>query len=129
MSHKGLDPQERQKNAIAARLAMLEKHRAALNAPELAQRLAERKAVHEARLARMAEREEARKQREAELAREAALAAERAREAEREAQRLEELRQAEEAEKQLALLAEQKAARDARYAARKAAKKMRRRGY
>ena len=35
----------------------------------------------------------------------------------------------EEAERALALAAEQKAARDARYAARKAAKKLRRRGY
>jgi hypothetical protein len=37
--------------------------------------------------------------------------------------------EAEEAEKATALAAEQKAARDARYAARKAAKKERRRGY
>jgi hypothetical protein len=36
---------------------------------------------------------------------------------------------AEEAERATTLAAEQKAARDARYAARKAAKKLRRRGY
>jgi hypothetical protein len=127
--YKGLDPKERQSNAIAARKAMLEKFRAAAEDPAIAQKHAARMAVHEARLARMAEREAARKARQAELDAQAARAAELALQAEREAKLAEARLAAEKAERQAALEAEQKAARDARYAARKAAKKVRRRGY
>ncbi len=100
--------------AAAARQAMLEKFKAKVNLddPALKAKLAERAAIAKAREDRIAEREA---QKEAErLAREA------------EAKRLEEERIAAEkearrieGEKALELLAEQKAARDARYAARK----------
>ena len=96
--------------------------------PGLADRLAERQAVNEAREARAAKREAAKKQREAEQAAEKARAAEAAAEAEREAERLKAAAEADEAEREILLAAEQKAARDARYAARKAAKKQRRKG-
>lgn len=104
--------------AASARAAMLEKFKARVNLddPDLRAKLAERAAVAKAREERIAERKE---QKEAErLAREAEatrLEAERIA-AEKEARRIE-------GEQALALLAEQKAARDARYAARKSRRK------
>ena len=128
-SYGSPDPKQRVTDAAAARKAMLEKFRAATTDPKLAEKLAERAAINEAREARLAERETARKAHEAELAarsaREAELAAKTALEAAAEAERL----KAEEFAIHESLLAEQKAIRDARYAARKAAtKKKRRRG-
>ena len=129
MSYKYPDLQDRLKSSATAKSAMLEKLRAAANDPEREKRDAERMAIAEARAVRLAEREAAKKVQEAELARQAAIAAEAALQAQREAEQLEVVRLAEEADRQVALEAEQKAARDARYAARKAAKKVRRRGY
>jgi len=129
LSFQSPDLHERQKNAAAVKKTMLEKFRAKAQDPALEEQRLKRLAVAEARAARMAEREAARKVREAELAKEAALAAERAEAARREAAALDALVAAEKVEQEAALLAEQKAARDARYAARKAAKKERRRGY
>jgi hypothetical protein len=129
MIFKGADFQDRQSNAAAAKKQLLEKFRAAANDPGLAERQAERAAIHEARLVREAEREKARKIREAELAAQAAREAELAAQAAREAEEVRKAAELAEAEAALALLAEQKATRDKRYAARKAAKKARRRGY
>jgi hypothetical protein len=128
-SYKGLDPKQRQSDAAAVKKAMLDKFRAASQDPAIAQKLAERAAVNEARLRRTAERETAKKVQDAKLAEKAARAAEAAAQAEREAERLEAVAAAEKGEQAAVLEAEQKAARDARYAARKAAKKVRRRGY
>ena len=84
--------------------------------PAVKEREAERKAIAEARAVRAAERQAAR---EAEAARQAEMeAAKKAEEAARLA--AEAAAKAEEAARQRALLAEQKAARDARYARRKA---------
>ena len=127
-SYKGPDPQQRQSNAAAAK-AMLEKFRAASEDPAVASRQATRVAVNEARLARIVERDAAKKVREAELAEQAIRDAELASEAQREADKAEALATAEKAQRAVSLEAEQKAARDTRYAARKAAKKVRRRGY
>jgi len=133
LSFKYPDHQDRQTSAAAAKKAMFEKFRAASQDPTLEERRKERLVIHEARLARQAERqaekEAARKQREAELAAQAAREAEEAAKAAREAEEAEAKRKADEAEQMVLLLADQKAKRDARYAARKAAKKMRRRGY
>jgi hypothetical protein len=123
------DLQQRQSTAAAAKKAMLEKFRAASNDPTLAERIAARKAVNEARLVRIAEREAAKKVLEAQQAEEAARAAEAVLQAARDAEKAEALIAAEKVEREALLELEQKAARDARYAARKAAKKMRRRGY
>ncbi len=128
-SYKTPDILERQTNAAAAKKAMLEKFRAAAEDPAIAERRAARTVIHQARLVRIAEREAAKRAREAELAAEAARAAELLAQAEREAKQLEAMIAAEKADRAAALEAEQKAARDARYAARKAAKKVRRRGY
>src|SRR6266852_5711261 len=105
------DHQQRQSAAAAAKQAMLQKFCAASEDPEVARRHAARVAMNEARLVRMAEREAAKRAREAELAEQAARAAELAAQAQREA---------EEAD---ALLAAQRADRDAQYAARKGSKK------
>lgn len=123
------DLQERQKNAAAAKKAMLERFRAASQAPDLEAQREKRAAIHEARVARTAEREAAKKVREAELAAQAARAAELAAQAEREAEEVKARAAAELIEREAVLELEQKAARDARYAARKADKKVRRRGY
>jgi len=119
---------ERQKSANAAKKALLEKFKAKADDPGLAEKVAARAAIAEARAVRQAEREA---QREAERVRRAheeqvaaQLAAEQKLAAEAEAARL----AAVAAEQHIALLAEQKAARDARYAARKADKKKRRKG-
>ncbi len=109
---------ERQTASAEAKRAILAKFqsRPAADDPEVQARAAERKAIAEAREARMAER---RLEREAEAARqaaerEAALAAEALRRKEEEAAAADALR------REALLKLEQKAARDARYAARKA---------
>src|SRR5258708_18874671 len=129
MSFQDLDHQRRQSAAAAAKQAMLQKFRAASEDPEVARRHAARVAMNEARLVRMAEREAAKLAREAELAEQAARAAELAVQAQREAEEAEALLAAPSAQLAILLEADQKAARDARYAARKVAKKERRRGY
>ena len=122
------DVEERKQAAIAAKQAMLNRFKAAASDPELEKRKAERAAVAAARQEREAKREAARKLREAEKAEQKAREAERLAEeqskAEAEAARL----VAEEEELNQMILADQKAARDARYAARKLAKKQRRKG-
>ena len=128
-SYKGLDPEQRQNNTVAVKKAMLERFRAASEDPAVAKRHATRAAVNEARLVRLAKREAAKMVRKAELAEQAARAADLALQAEREAEKGEALIAAEKAERATLLEAEQKTARDIRYAARKAAKKERRRGY
>ena len=97
------DFNDRRAAAAEARQAALRKFQArpSPDSPEVRERMAAQKLLAEAREARQAERKA---ERAAEAAR--ALAAERA-------------RLAEEAARAAALLAEQKAARDARYAARK----------
>jgi hypothetical protein len=130
MSFRVPDVLERRNNAAAVKKAMLDKFRAVTQDPVLAeQQRLKRVAISDARDAREAEREAARKIREAEIAAQAAREAEVAAQAQREREAAEALAKTEEAERALALAAEQKAARDARYAARKAAKKVRRRGY
>jgi hypothetical protein len=123
------DYQQRQNTAAIAKQAMLQKFQAASEDPEVVRRHAARVAMNEARLARIAAREVAKRAREAELAEQAARDAELAAQAQREAEEAEARLVAERAEQDILLKAEQKAARDARYAARKAAKKERRKGY
>jgi hypothetical protein len=123
------DVLERRNNAAAVKKAMLEKFKAAAQDPALEQQRLNRIAINQARDVRAAEREAARKVQEAEQAKQAALAAERAAQAQREKEAAEALLAAEAAERETAVEAEKKSERDARYAARKAAKKVRRRGY
>jgi Family of unknown function (DUF6481) len=115
MKIKGETLDERRELAMEAKKAMLEKFRqkANPNDPELQAKLAERKVLAEARDLRHKEREAIKA---AEAAR---IAAEKA-EADRIAREAAEAKQAEELEVMLRLEAERKAARDARYAARKA---------
>jgi hypothetical protein len=120
---------DRQATADAAKKALLAKFRAAAQDPGLEEQRLKREAIHEAREKRAAEREAAKKAHEAELAAQAARAAELAAQAEREAQAAKTRLEAEEADRVALLELEKKAERDARYAARKAAKKERRRGY
>jgi hypothetical protein len=109
---------DRMQNAAAARRAMLEKFKSQpkLDDPAIKERLAAQVATAQAREARIADRkaqkEAERFAREAEVKR---LEEERVA-AEKEARRIE-------GEQALAMLAEQKSARDARYAARKARQK------
>lgn len=110
-SFKDPDFVERRKAAVQARGAALEKFRAVTADPAFAQRQTEREAHAIARAA-------ARKAREAERA-------ERAKQAEREAAEQAERALAEKTSRELALEVERKAARDARYAARKARSKRR----
>ena len=128
--YKDPDLQQRQDNAVAAKKATLEKFRAASGDHALSKRqAATRVAVNEARTVRVAEREGAKKLRKAELVKQATRAAELFAENQREANKVEARIAAEKAERQALLEVEQKAARDVRYKARKAAKKVRRRGY
>ncbi len=115
MKIKGETLDERRILATEARKAMLDKFRqkANPNDPELQAKLAERKVVTEARDQRRLEREAIKA---AETAR---LAAEKA-ETDRIAREAAEAQQAEEVESVLRIEAERKAARDQRYAARKA---------
>jgi hypothetical protein len=118
ISNKTATVADRLTTAAKAKQEMLERFRARPKAddPEMLAKQAERMAIAEARDARNAERRAAK---EAEAAR---LAAEKAAEAERRRiQAAEEAAAAEAAAKRAAALpAEQKAARDARYAARQA---------
>ena len=121
MAFKGDNFKDRATAAAEARKKLAEKFKAMPKPddPRLQQLAAERKAIAEAREARMAERAVAKAEEEARKAEEAKLrAVEEARAAE-EARK----RAIEERAKQLQIAAEQKAARDARYAARKARKK------
>jgi uncharacterized protein DUF6481 len=120
------DLKDRQSNAAAAKKAMLEKFWTAASDPAIAER---RAALEAERVIRRAERDAAKIKREAERAEQVARAAEFAAKVKREAEEAEALAAAEMAVRETALKAEQKAARDIRYAARKAAKKERRRGY
>jgi hypothetical protein len=116
-----IDHNERSKAAADARKALLERFKANrpnLEDPEVQARLAERKAMAEARDLRLSERA---RQKAEEAARAAAEEATRKRE---EAARIARER-AETAARAAQLAAEQKAARDARYAARKAKLKKR----
>ena len=105
--------QDRQSASAEAKKAMLEKFRASPGPddPAVVERRAAREAMLAERAARAAQREAAKRAHEAELAEQAARAA-----------------AAEQAEREAAALAEQKAARDERYKARKLAKKQRRKG-
>jgi len=96
--------QDRQNASADAKKAMLEKFRASPGPddPAVVERRAAREAMLAERAARAAQREAAKRAHEAELA--------------------------EQAEREAAALAEQKAARDERYKARKLAKKQRRKG-
>lgn len=109
---------QRANSSAEAKKALLERFRAKANDPAVAEKQAERIAVARARAERQAERDAAKRALEAEKA------AERARlEAEKEAERAAQEEQARLAEEQkAALLAAQKAARDERYAKRKARK-------
>jgi hypothetical protein len=120
-SFRDTDLQDRQKNASEARKAMLQKFLAKAEDPTLEQRRAERAAIEEARRVRQAEREAERKREAERLAAEAAARAAAEAEEKRIAEELAALKAKEDADNMVKLLAEQKAARDARYAARKAA--------
>jgi hypothetical protein len=123
--YKGADFNDRMTAAADAKKALMEKFRAkpAPDDPTVLARQAARQEILRQREIRQAEREIARQ---AELVRQAELeaarlAAETAREAERQAQIAEEARlAAEKAAAEKELEAQRKAARDARYAARKA---------
>ena len=121
------DSKDRQSNAAAAKKAMLEKFWTAAGDPAIAER---RAALEAERVIRPgAERDAAKIKHDADRAEQVARAAEFVANAKREAEEAEALAAAEMAVREAALKAEQKAARDIRYAARKAAKKERRRGY
>ena len=109
---------ERQEAAAKARKVALEKFRAKITDPALAERLT-------TRAARAAERSAIKSTREIERAEKKARDAERAQQAERDAAIEAERTKAESAERERASQAEQKAARDARYAARKSRSKRR----
>ena len=112
MSGRNVDFGDRLATAAAAKQALLEKAKAKANDPELAKRAEERAAIAAAREAREAERRAVRKAERERIA--AARAAEAAAEAER-------IKQGKRPVSRPALSAEEaKAARDARYAARKA---------
>lgn len=116
--YKGSTFTDRQLASAEARRAVLEKFRARPGPedPAVQQRIAEQLAAAETRAARAAER---RRAKEAEAARAATIEAERQAELARQAA-LQRQRDAEAAAAALTRAAEQKAARDARYAARKA---------
>jgi hypothetical protein len=109
---------ERQQAAAKARKAALEAFRAKTADPALAERLTER-------TARAAERSTIKKAREIEKAEKTARDAEQSEQAKREAAIAAERARIETADREIALQVEQKAARDARYAARKSRSKRR----
>jgi hypothetical protein len=117
------DFHDRLKDAAEARKALLAKLQAAPRPddPVMIEKRRERQAIAEARVERQAERARVRQ---AEKAAQEQAAAEAERLAAEEAARL----AAEVVAREAALAAEQKAARDERYAARKLAKKQRRKG-
>jgi uncharacterized protein DUF6481 len=131
MSNYDQSLQDRLSLAAAAKRSMLEKFKKSLilDDPVKIENRRKREAVLAARAEREAQREAVRLQREAELAKQALIAAEAAAAAKRAIDEQTVREAAEQEERQASLLVEQKAARDARYAARKAAKKERRRGY
>jgi Family of unknown function (DUF6481) len=109
---------ERQETAAKARKAALDKFRAKAADPALPERLA-------ARTASAAERKVIKNVRETEKADKKARDADRAQQAERDAAIQAERAKTETAQRELALQGERKAARDARYAARKSRSKRR----
>ena len=117
------DFHDRRRDAAEAREALLAKLHAAPRPddPVMIEKRRERQAIAKARVERQAERERVRQ---AEKAAKEQAAAEAERIAAEEAARV----TAEEAARESAFKAEQKAARDERYAARKLAKKERRKG-
>ena len=128
-SYKEPDFKDRRRAGVAAKKAMLEKYRAASKDPSTGERQAARAAVQELRAIRVAKRSAAKIKQDAQAAEEAGRVVEAAKALQREQLESAALAAAQEVERQAALLEGQKAARDARYAARKAAKKVRRRGY
>ncbi len=127
-SFKIPDLAQRNASAAEAKKGLLEKFRQASGDPGIAERLAARAEIARARAVREEKRAAERLVLQAQKAEEARQAAERAAEMQREVEASHAQDLALKAEKDLALLAEQKAARDERYAARKAAKKERRKG-
>ncbi len=109
---------ERQEAAAKARKAALEKFRAKAADPALAERLT-------ARAAHAAERSAIKTGRDIERAEQKAREAERTKQAEHDAAIVNERAKVESAERERVLQAEKKAARDARYAARKSRAKRR----
>src|SRR5512143_1525268 len=110
-SFRSPDLLERRNNAAIVKKMMLEKFRATRQDPVFEQQRLKRIAVNEARAARAAERETAKKAREAELAAQAARAAELAVQTQREAEKAEALAKAEAADRDVALATKQKAER------------------
>jgi hypothetical protein len=116
---------ERKSAATDARKAALEKFRAnsAANDPAAAERQASRQAVSIARDARAVARKAAKAAREIEVAEEAVRARELAEQADRDAAAQAKRESAEKATREYTEQTDRKAARDARYAARKARNK------
>jgi Family of unknown function (DUF6481) len=125
MGYKENTVSDRLKNSADAKKALLEKFRAQPGAddPIVLARTAERRAIADAREKRIAEREAAREAEARRLAAEQAAREAEARRLAEEQAKLDEERKAVEAAAKVELEAQQKAARDARYAARKARKK------
>ena len=123
--YKSPDLQKRQTDAAAAKSAQLIKYRRAVEDPAVPVRAAARMALNDARLARAADRTAVKKLRQAEEAEEDARRENLALQAEREAETLAAAVAAETSEREATRTAEQKAVRDARYAARKTKKQHR----
>lgn len=123
--------ENRLSRAAHAKSAMLEKFKRTLDPknPALIEKRQQREAIATARAHRAVQREAARKEYEREAARQAELTARAAAAADLAAAEETARLAAEKAQQEDALRAQQKAERDTRYAARKAAKKVRRRGY
>jgi hypothetical protein len=122
------DFRQRQNDAAAAKKTRLEKFRSAIADPAVVERAAARAALIKTREARTAARIVAKKLREAGEAEVERRKTELASQIAREAEAADIVRAAETSEREAAVAAEQKALRDARYVARKAAKKQRRKG-
>lgn len=124
MGFKEASLAERQDAAAKARKAALEnfRNKVAANDANFPQRQQALKAARQARETRAAEREATRAQRESEKAAQAEREQEARLAAERESKARSAREKAEKAEREIALQAEGKAARDKRYAARKARK-------
>lgn len=120
--------QERQAAATTAKKALLERSKEIAADPAIAQRRAERQELAKARQVRAEARAAEKKVAAEKMAADAARAEEANQQAAAEAALLQVALQHEEDQRQMAVLAEQKTARDAKYAARKAAKKDRRKG-
>jgi hypothetical protein len=122
--------EERLKHASEAKKLMLAKFETSrVEGPAAIEKRQQRQAIAAARAEREMQRKEARQRQERELAKQAEIAAHAAADAARAAADEAARKMAEQAERDALIEAEGKAARDARYAARKAAKKQRRRGY